>query len=173
MVGYDSIIPPGRVGKITEKVNLEGLHGGPFRKSATVESNALNNPNISLVIKGEVKPIIGVSVSQVRLKNGAPLAQSETIIISSAKSDLKVEEVAFKTANAGGGGTVWQSSLPLYATFDFKRTTVKPKPDGYYDYALRMALQTKDARAQFGTFEIKTNHPDKPIISVTGTLDVK
>ena len=38
MVGYDSIIPPGRVGLVTESVNLSNYHAGSYTKSATITS---------------------------------------------------------------------------------------------------------------------------------------
>ena len=48
MVGFDSIIQPGRVGTITPKIELKNLHGGAFMKSVTVTSNAKNTPSLRL-----------------------------------------------------------------------------------------------------------------------------
>jgi len=58
VVAYDTTILPGREGKITPQVTIKGMHGGAFKKSISVESNAVNNPKLSLTIEGVIVPAI-------------------------------------------------------------------------------------------------------------------
>jgi hypothetical protein len=177
VVGYDSIIPPGREGKVTQTVNLENYHGGAFRKSAMVESDASNTPSVALVIKGLIKAVIEITPTSIKFNNGDPIDKNPPLSVKTTKPDLKIEEVTFKPAESGnpatGGAAVWQSDMPLYATFDFKRVSPKPDSLGDWEYQLRLAMTTKDTKMQWGEFTVTTNHPDKPQVNVHGEIDIK
>lgn len=162
---------------MTQKVNLENYHGGNFRKSAMVESDASNTPNMTLVIKGLIKAVIEVTPPSVKLINGDPVDKAVPLSLKTSKPDLAIEEVTFKPTETGtpatGGAAVWQSDMPLYATFDFKRVSQKPDSLGDWEYQLRLAMSSKDTKMQWGDFNIKTNHPDKPTLTVHGEVDIK
>jgi len=161
---------------VTQKVNLEGYHGGDFRKSATMETNASNIPSMSLVIKGRVKPIIDVSTSMIRLFSGRNLAQNDSVVLKTTMPDFKIDEVLFKPFETGAtaeAGSPWQTNLPLYATFELKRTTQKPDSLGDYIYSLRLSLSVKETKTLQGDFNIKTNHPDKQQLSIRGMIEAK
>jgi hypothetical protein len=162
---------------VTQKVNLENYHAGAFRKSAMVESDASNTPNVNLIIKGLIKAVIEIDPATVKFFNGAPIDSNPSLSVKTAKPDLKIEEVTFKPSESGnpttGGAPVWQNDMPLYATFDFKRVSAKPDSSGDWEYRLRLAMTTKDTKMQWGEFTITTNHPDKPQMNVHGEIDIK
>jgi hypothetical protein len=162
VVDYDSIIPPGREGKVTPEVRVEGMRGGSFKKSVSVMSNAKNKPDLKLSLAATIKPVIDVSPSYLRLKN-----EPVTLTLSTEKPDLKVTEVVFQ--EQGGGAQAWQASLPLQVNHTLARAE-KPKKDGYYDYKLTLSLGTPPSNGGHGDFKVRTNHAEKSEIDVRGMI---
>lgn len=169
MVEYDSIIPPGRVGTITEEVKIKGMHGGTFRKSVTVISNDPKNPTLRLGLAGKILPIVGISPSYVRLKSGTSPANARQVLLTTEKKDLEVKEVSFKT-RAGRSGPKWQASLPHFIDHETSRDDSADE-DGYYTYTVTMVSKTKPEANMPGEFIIKTNHPERPEIEVRGMIE--
>lgn len=166
MVGYDSIIPPGREGTISPKVNLKGYHSGHFSKGVTVTSNATNLPTLRLTIKGDIKPIIEVSTRVLRITNDD--SEPSTIMLKTEKKDLRIKKVFLRTS--GGGKPSWQVDLPHYLEFELVNDTTPT--DGYYDHELRVWAKIDLKESAHGEFIIKTNHPDKEEVSIRGSINV-
>lgn len=167
MVGYDSIIPPGRVGYVTPQVNIQKVTG-KFKKSVTVESNAENEPKLRISLGGEVLPTVGLSTRYVRMVCSPADSLIKTdLVVTSDKKDLKVTEIAFEEPKKGE--PAWQNSLPIYVEYDFSPRDTS-RSDGYHEYALTMWTKYSGSDAKRGTFEIKTNHPKKKKMDVRGII---
>jgi hypothetical protein len=171
VVGFDSIIPPGREGKITQKIDLKNAHSGEMIKAVTVTSNAKNQPSMRLTIKVVIKAIINVNTSYVQLSKAQSTAE---VILSTEKKDLQVKKVYFKMSNPGGGmpgsQASWQGDLPLFINFTMQKPD-SVKADGYMDYKLKLTSTLEITEPKEGEFIIETNHPEKTQISIRGRLD--
>ncbi len=167
MVEHDSIIPPGREGMITPQVNIKGMTR-PCSKTIRVQTNAANEPNLKLVLKATIEPIIEVSPSYLTLVNGVPLEKSHPITLKTKKDDLKITDVVFEASrrrHAGG----FRSSLPILPTHSLIREE-KPGKDGFYTYIFRVSIDTDLTQTTSGQLRISTNHRDKPEFTIRGTL---
>ena len=171
MVGFDSIIPPGREGKIAQKIDLKNAHSGEMIKAVTVTSNAQNQPSMRLTIKVVIKAIINISTSYLQLNKAQNSAE---VVLSTEMKDLQVKKVYFKISNPGGGSgpqASWQGDLPLFINFTLQKPD-SVKADGYMDYKMRLTSMLKIAEPKEGEFIIETNHPEKAQISIRGRLDM-
>ncbi len=167
MVEYDSIIPPGRVGYVTPQVHI-GAITGKFRKSVIIESNAESDSTLRISLGGEILPNVGLSTRYIRLScSPGDLVKDTNFVVTSDKKDLKITEVAFEEPKRGE--PAWQNSLPIYVEYTLSpRDTVRS--DGYYEYDLTMWTKYSDSDSKRGTFEIKTNHPEKKKLDVRGMI---
>jgi hypothetical protein len=170
VVGFDSIIPPGRVGKVTQEVNIEGARGGEFKKTVTVESNAANTPSLVLSVKAHIKVLIDILTRYVRLRPGdtAPTP----VALKTGKSDLVVSEVIFDPGKKDAD--TWQATLTVTVTHDLVRSG-KPDSMGVYEYTLNLSLPSnavslEENETLHGEYRIKTNHPKRRLIAIRGTV---
>jgi hypothetical protein len=163
VVKYDTFIQPGKTAKIEAQVTIKGHSSGAISKNVTVTSNAKNEPSVRLTIEATVQSII--DVSETYLMFDAKNAKTpHTIYCSSKMADLKVTEVSFK-ATGTPGTPAWQSEIPLATNFKWLPTD-STRADGYHVYKLE--LFSPDVKtAVTGELVVKTNHPDKPEISLT------
>lgn len=168
MVGFDSIIPPGREGTITSRVSLKNLHGGKISKSVRVTSNAENDPSLSLTITGEIMPILGVSSRYVRLKNNA--SEPQKLVLTTRKKDLEVKEVVLKPREKKKAG--WQSALPFYLEYKLMKDD-SANAKGYYDHELHLWSKLAVEETKHGTLVIVSNHPEKKELEVRGRVDAQ
>ncbi|MBD3346551.1 MAG: hypothetical protein GF401_15965 [Chitinivibrionales bacterium] len=167
MVGYDSIIPPGQVGKLTQEISAKNFHGGNFKKSVTVISNAKNSPTLRLSVRGHIKPVLGLSTHYFTMNNNSE--KPFEVTLTTEKKNLKVSEIAFKSRNRSKAA--WQSDLPLYVSHKLIKPD-KVKKDGYYDYTLQMSPKLDSEKTVHGEFIIKTNHPEKKEIKIRGRIEM-
>jgi len=169
-VGHDSIIQPGKTGKITSEVDIRGMHGGTFRKYITVVSNAKNAQTLRISLGGNIMSYIDYSPGYLRFIPDSSNNITVEMKLSTAKKGLKVSEVQFKSQpNQGNNVPEWQRSMPIFPSYKL----IEPdsvKADGYYDYTLRLTLTNPDKQSKHGNFIIKTNHPKKAEISVPGMI---
>lgn len=65
VASFDEKIEPGKVGKVTAKVDTQDF-SGPISKSIAVFTSDKTNPKLQLVVKADVKPYIGVDPGYAR-----------------------------------------------------------------------------------------------------------
>lgn len=166
-VGYDSEILPGKSGKITQAINLKNIYAGQFKKDITIFSNA-KNPEIKLSLGGTLRKYVETSTTNIRLSKNDKKNWTDSLILSTEKTDLHVTEVTFKLYNDGGSTPAWQTDLNLYPTYNFTKIASADKKSSY---SLKINFISKDPEPKFGEFIIKTNHPKMPIITLSGSID--
>jgi len=168
VVKFDSLIKPGKSAKIEAAVNIANYRPGAISKSISVTSNAENEPTARLEIQASVMAIIDVSETNLTL-GGDDTAKSKTVVLASRMKDLKATEVSFRTPeNKSQKMPEWQSEIPLM----FKHTwtpTDSVRPDGYRVYKLSFSVPRFEA-PENGELVIKTNHPDKPEVSINTAI---
>jgi len=169
VVAYDTTILPGREGKITPKVTVRGMHGGPFKKSIAVESNASNNPKLTLTIQGVIVPAIEVRSSFITIRNGATKEENPAIVFRTTKADLRIGDVVFEPGGGAGGPSGWRTILPVLPTYTLDRSE-KPGEDGMWEYTLRLEAKAELSDPLSGNFRLTTNHRDKPEITIGGRI---
>jgi len=163
VVSYDSVIAPGKSGFIKPEVNLKGFRPGEMSRGVTVTSNAANDPNIHLMIKAVVTAPIELSESYLNFGEAAKV----TLTISSAKKDLKINNVAFKPQD-GQNIPGWAANAPIKVQYTFAADS--SRSDGLKTYKLTLNAPNTGKETVVGNFEISTNHPDKKDISVGGRI---
>ena len=167
MVGFDSIIPPGRVGTVTPEVKLHKMRGGSFKKTVTVHSNATNFPDLKLSLGGVLRPLIEVNPSSVQMKPEFDGRVTTDIKLKTEKADLKVNEVYFTTH--GKSSVSWDSDAPYYFKYDLAGAG-KADKEGLCEYTLSLRLDYKEDVMKHGKLIIKTNHPRKYKIETRASI---
>lgn len=165
VVKFDSLIQPGKAGIISATVNIANYHSGQISKMVTVTSNAANTPTQQLTISASIQSVIDVSEQYVNLNSSNP-AVPHTIILTSLKKDLKVSAVEFNQSQSADDK--WQSKVPIAIPFTLEATdSLRPDKSKVY----KLNLTVPKANQQFtGNLVIKTNHPEKPEITISGII---
>jgi len=157
VVKYDTLIQPGKSAKIEAEVNIEGYRSGPLSKFITVTSNALNEPVVRLTIDATVRPAIDVSENWLTLDK-SNIDKPETVFFATQKTDLILNGIYF-TASDNMVFLIKNNLVPT----DSIRT------NGYKVYKVELFSPQID-KSVYGEFVIRTNHPDKKIFSIPGTI---
>jgi hypothetical protein len=166
VVKYDKLIQPGKTAKIKAEVDIAGYRSGPLSKSVTVTSNAENEPAIRLTITATVVSVVDVSESYLSLGKET-IGTPKTVFLSSKKSDLKVSDISFKPM--GNSKTPEpKANQPLSIKHTWTPTD-SIRTDGYRVFKLNLFSPNPEEFIS-GEFIIKTNHPDKPIITFRGNI---
>ncbi len=141
---------------------------GRFKKSVVIESNALNDSTFRISLGGEILPTVGLDARYIRLScSSDDLIIDTNFVVTTDKKDLRITEITFEEPKRGE--PVWQNSLPIYVEYSLSpRDTVRS--DGYYEYNLNMRTKYSGSESKRGTFEIKTNHPEKKKLDVRGMI---
>lgn len=146
MASFDKAIPPGREGKITLRINTKGYQAA-HRWSALVNSNDPNMNVVYLRVKAFVRPPIFVSGRYINLYGTEGESVTRTIdIMAGSDKPLTLIPVAFDL-------------------------------EGKVDYAVEEVRKGRRFRVRFtsipgppqtyrGLLRLKTNYPEKPIITV-------
>lgn len=162
---YDTIIPPGKSGQIKLETRLNG-YTGVFKKSATIISNAKNQPNLRITLTATIQPVIAVSQGYITLptsKDRKPV----NLFLSSLKKDLSITGINFKPND--NSSSEWQSQLSLPINYEWSKTD-SISPDGFTVYSLSInGIDLKSS--DYGEFIISTNHPDKQEIRISGRIE--
>jgi len=169
VVRYDTLIKPGKTAKIEADVNIKGYHAGSISKAVTVTSNAENDSVARLSIEATIISVIDVPEPNLTL-GGDDTATIKTVKLASKKKDLRVSEVFFRSDDAENPNTLeWKKGLPL--PFKYTWTAAdSARPDGFYPFSLNISVPKFSSREN-GNLIIKTNHPDKPEVSIrTGLI---
>jgi len=167
VVKYDSLIQPGKSTKIESAVNIKGYRSGPISKSITVTSNAENEPTARLVIEATIQAPVELSESYLNIdisKNALP----KKIFLSTKKSGLKITSIDFRSTEHNKDIPVWQTDVPVALKYKLA-TTDSVRSDGYKVYELHLFSPEIDKPSR-GQITIKTNHSEKPELSVRAFL---
>jgi hypothetical protein len=98
---------------------------------------------------------------------------STEVVLSSTKKDLSVSQISFIPRDGQSSQVpVWQSNLPILFTYQLTKPD-SLKADGYYDYKLKISLNYNEKTNRYGDIIIKTNHPKKPEVTVSGMVNAK
>lgn len=165
VVQFDTLIPPGKTGKIKPEVRIKG-YSGKIRKTVTVISNAANNQTLRLYITANIQPVIDVSERYITL-SGEKGNIGGTVYFSSLKKDLLLKDVAFKLTE--NNRTDWQKEIPLHLKFKWNKTD-SVRTDGFTVYSLSLFCPEITEQLS-GRFLFTTNHPDKNEVVINGRID--
>lgn len=165
-VGFDSLILPGKEGKVTQEINLHGIRPGNFRKHITVFSNSPKDSILSLSLSGTIKAYVSVEPEYVQMTKDTIQKKlyTEVKVISSTK-DLNISDVSFKSYSNVSSAPAWQSAFPMF--FKHELTPLEnDKNSSEYLFKLKIFTDLPVGGSDQGRVIIKTNHPKKPEISL-------
>jgi len=166
IVKYDSLVQPGKFVTIESQVNLAGFKTGDISKSITVSSNAENEPTVRLTITVKIKPVIDVSEPFISL-DASKADIPHVVFLSCNKPDLKVSAVSFKPSD-GSANAEWQNT-PFALKFNWIPAD-SVSAEGNKVFRLELyPLHTVVSMP--GEFTFKTNHPDKPEMTMMGNIN--
>lgn len=169
-IGYDSVIPPGREGKVTFEINLKGMHKGPVKKYVTVLSNAKNKPQLRLYLGCTYITELEIEPKVVSFRCDKYGFTTQTFNISSTKGDLKVLEVSFRQNPENEEEALsWQVIHPIL--FNFSLTKIdSSKIEGIFKYKLEVNQKIDHKNPLSGFLSIKTNYPQKEEIKIYAVI---
>lgn len=152
MARFDREIPPGREGKVTLTVHLEGYRG-KVNKSAIVYCNDPQSPRVPVSVSAKVIPFVDVR-------------PSDTVVFRGAAATLKPQELEVVSAKTPMRILRVESDLE-------KEVSVKIEPlaEGSR-YRVVIANQAEQG-SYSGRVRLITDHPQKPdvAISVRGMVE--
>lgn len=167
-VGYDSVIAPGKTGKVIQSIDLKNIHTGPFKKNMTIFSNAKNNPELTVALGGTLKSYVTLSKESLQLVSADQKPFTDSLTLSSEKADLAVTSISFKLYSSNENTPAWQADLELFPQYKLTKIESSDKKLSVYKLIVTHAIKEKEPK--FGDFTIKTNHPKVPEIKVPGSI---
>jgi hypothetical protein len=167
-VGYDSIIAPGKTGKVIQSIDLKNIHTGPFKKNMTIYSNAGNTPELMVALGGTLKSYVTLAKESLQLSSADQKPYADSLTLSTQKSDLAITSVSFKMYSSNENTPAWQADLELFPKFSL--TKVESADKNIFVYKLKVTQTSKEKEPKFGEFTIKTNHPKVPEIKIPGAI---
>lgn len=167
MVEYDSIVPPGQVGELTQQIKLAKLRSGTFTKSVTITSNAKNIELLRVSITGKILSIIHLSHRFIHLKPDTNGKFVGSLTLSTGKKDLKIKEITFKQKKKKETPD-WQLEPEIVFNHSITASDTADA-DGYYAYSLNFSCTiTPPPEILSGSFILKTNHPKERRLNLEG-----
>jgi hypothetical protein len=164
----DSLIKPGCFGHISMRVDLSEIKEVNFSKYISVRTNDLMWPRVKLTITGTITSLIHFEPESIVLPTMGNNDTVQEITLVTGKHDLLITEVAFELDNPP---VEWLSRVQLRYVFD---KNCKKDSAGLYVYKLKVFYNpVQKGLSGYGKFVLKTNHPDKHEVKISGTLDVK
>jgi len=161
----DTVIQPGKAGRIAMQLDLSEERNGEFYKRLDISTNDRNYPRVRFAFYGVLKSIIHVDSAAIVLPTIGKKDTVQTVTLFTEKPDLQVTEVSFVIENPP---FEWQSNLPI--RFQFRKTG-KKNSEGLWSYALQVFYSPVQKESWYGKFIVTTNHPDKPEFKIAGFLD--
>lgn len=160
----DSFIQPGKIGHITMELDLSEVGDGAFFKYLKVSTNDPRYPRARFAFFGVHKSIIRVEPTAVVLPTAEKKDTVQTVTLYTEKPDLQVTKVSFVMDNQSAA---WSVSVSI--RFQFRKMEKKDAA-GRWKYLLQINYFPVTGAAQYGNFIVKTNHPDKPELKISGVL---
>lgn len=167
MVEYDSIIPPGQEGKVTQQVKMSKLKSGTFTKSVKVMSNASNIEVLRLSLSGKILSVINLSHRFIHLRQDSTRKLTGSLELSTEKPDLIIKEISFKEQKSSKPS--WQKEPILYLKYSMTRAD-SADVDGYYAYSLKFSIDIAPPERLSGMFTFNTNHREREKITIRGMI---
>ena len=168
MVGFDSIIPPGRVGSITEKVKLTNYRSGSYSKAATVTLHAKKTPVVTITMRWIIKAYVAVLPTHLEIVGNNDGVFQADVTLSSEKADLKLLSVSFKPASPSDQMASWQEDLTIPLSLTLLQKT-KGK-ENMHDFKYKLTVNYIETQTKSGEFIFKTNHPEAPEVKINGAI---
>lgn len=146
VTSFDRIIPPGGKGKIQIRVDTKGILG-PLRENVRVYTNDPGRPQVILVVKAEVKPVITLSRRFVNFygKEGERIVK-EVEITAETEKPLMLKPIQF--------------------SLDGKLTYTLEKIQEGKKYKVRIENIPGPAENFRGFLKLRTNYPEKPEVTI-------
>ena len=146
VASFDRVILPGGQGKIQIRVDTKGLLG-PLRENVKVYTNDPGRPQIILVVKAEVKPVITLSRRFVNFygKEGERMAK-EVEITAEMEKPLILKPIQF--------------------SLDGKLTYALEQIEEGKRYKIRIENIPGPAQNFRGFLKLRTNYSEKPEITI-------
>lgn len=146
VTSFDPVTPPGGEGKIQIRIDTKGLLG-PLRENVRVYTNDPGRPQVILVVKADVKPVITLSRRFVNFygMEGERMAQ-EVEITAEMKKPLLLKPIQF--------------SLEGKLTYAIEEIEEGKR------YKIRIENIPGPARLFRGFLKLGTNYPEKPEVTI-------
>lgn len=178
--GFDSVIPPGKIGRIKVEVNTEHFPEGEFQKRISITSNALNNSPFNLTIRGIKRNIISTDPDAVNFHAGIGRDTGVTILLKTDRKDFSVIGVTF-SPNQNNDALGWRSSIPMAFSLTKIPDTVEagaavsktgtPAVLPVFVYKLKIPGSPNSKEEVYGQLVITTNLPEKPELKISGMVE--
>ncbi len=157
MSEFDSIIPPGQTGRVTQQIKTSRLGDGKFSKYVKVMSNARNSRVLKLSMIGRVVTPISFHPKALVFQPDLHKKAKGTVTLSSEKGDLVIDQISFEKSK--NDEPSWQKEQLFLVSHSIKRSDTTDK-DGFWDYALDLSFEYAPHSTMSGYFFISTNHPE-------------
>lgn len=167
MVDYDSIIPPGQAGKLTQVIKSNKLSAGRFSKGVTVVSNASNDPSYRLMLTGTLLSHILPSTRFIHLRQNKDTVFQGTITLATEMEKFAIDEIVFEPIN--NQALPWRKSKDTLIKYTVNRSDTTDT-NGYYSYHIDFSFSLSITNPTSGKFIMKTNHPQEAEVAIRGML---
>ncbi len=167
-IKYDSIIPPGKKGKIYEVIKLDSLFVGIFSKSINVVSNAANAKVLKLILKGNLISVVTPSHDFLQLTAGKDKMVNKQMTFTTDKNDLKIVDLFFEQSSEKS--IDWLNYQPI--SIQYKQLFPDSMTnDHYFTFILNFTFEYMLTNKTSGYFIIKTNHLKKERVKIGGVIE--
>ncbi len=169
-VEYDTVIPPGKTGKLIPTIRVRGFSAGPMKKYVTVYTNDEKNSEVRLTVHADL--IMSLSASQRYLHVGPDNNKENPvkIVLNTDKPDLRIKDIMFNETSKDKRQK-WQPDVPLFIDFYYENEEPEPKGDGRYEYILNIFYEDTIEYRKYGNFIINSDHPQKPKLVIRGKME--
>jgi hypothetical protein len=178
--GFDSVIPPGKTGRINVEVNIEHFPDGEFQKRISITSNAEKQSSYTLIIRGTKRNIISTEPETVHFYTGKEQDTGVTILLKTDRKNFSITSVTF-SPNQNNEPLNWRSSIPMPFFLTKMPDTVEAKPavpntsapaaPPLSIYKLKIPRSPNSREELYGQLIINTNLPEKPEVKISGMIE--
>jgi hypothetical protein len=163
-VKFDTLIPAGGVGKVTETIVLKDLAGGQTTKTITIQSNAENRQALTLSLNLWYVRHLDVVGDMVIMEGTLNDTARTTITLTSPMKELSINRIRFIPDPPSAAG----KNAPISNINFSVHTSNQANSQGAWEY--QIALSGFLRTSCLGHFVFSTNHPRKPELRVNGVV---
>jgi hypothetical protein len=165
---FDSVIAPGKTGRIVQVVDIVGFHEGPFERGVQAISNAANAPQLPLRVVGILRSHVEIDAVRPMLPTGMELYPGMKVMhVRSKMEDLQFVNAEF--SSEVDPAAPWRPTLRVPLMWRLTPAE-RTDEDGYRYYDLVMWYPDPAAAEMPGVVTIETNHPRETHIRMRGSL---